>query len=381
MFHRARAGPSEAPARPQEGSSEMRQGLIAAFVIAAWWSPASAESVSDAIKRIEARLQQLELANAKLSGLPGPRGTQGPPGARGQQGPAGPPGPGGRDATLDGIDALTLGQKAHVWLGLINNGRPAVRIFNGSGKETGFFGRWSDGSDTGLSVADKDGNRKVMLSSSGGGSVDLYGGAVDLYGGARLRLHSKAGKTIGWFGEWTNKPGGGFYLADGGGTVAIQLSGAKDGGVVIYGERSVHIRGKRIHDYAEILELADRDGIAAGSVVAWDPGARGLVAASASNCRLTVGVISGAGGFRPGMVIGSRADGTRDFPVSMSGLVHARVNREGGTVRPGDRLVPSSVPGVGMRADDPAPGTVFGKALAPWSGDGEGLVLMLVMNG
>ncbi|MCY4547179.1 MAG: hypothetical protein OXC28_02320, partial [Defluviicoccus sp.] len=266
----------------------MRHGLIAAFVIAACWSPASAESVSDAIKRIEARLQQLELANAKLSGLPGPRGTQGAPGARGQQGPAGPPGPRGRDATLDGIDALTLGQKARVSLGLINKGRPAVEIINGSGKETGFFGRWNDSPGTGLFVADKDGNRKVVLSSAGGGSVDLIGGAS-------LSLYSKAGKRIGWFGAWSNSPGGGFYVADEEGTVAIQLSGDKDGGVVIYGERSVFVRGARVHDYAEILELADRDGIAAGSVVAWDPGARGLVAASASNCRLTVGVISGAG--------------------------------------------------------------------------------------
>ena len=213
-----------------------------------------------------------------------------------------------------------------------------------------------------------------MLSSSRGGSVSLLGGTT-------LHLYSKTGKQIGFFGAWSNKPGGGFYIADGEGTVAIQLSGNKDGGVIIYGERSLHVRGKRIHDYAEILELAVRDGIAAGSVVAWDPRARGLVPASVSNCRLTIGVISGAGGFRPGMVIGSRADGTRDFPVSMSGLVHVRVNGEGGTVRPGDRLVPSSVPGVGMRADDPAPGTVFGKALAPWSGGGEGFVLMLVMNG
>ena len=345
----------------------MRHGLIAAIVIATWLSPASAESLSDAIRRIEARLQQLELVNAKLSGLPGPRGAEGPPGAQGSRGPAGPPGPKGRDATLDGIDALTLGKGARMRLGLINKGRPAISVINSSNKQVGFFGRWNDNSGTGLYVADKNGNPRVKLSGAGTGWIDLSGGGS-------INLRSPSGKRTGWFGTWSNSPAGGLYVTDGEGKRAIVLSGTKEGYRII-------VNGKGIHDYAEILELADREGIVAGSVVAWDPRAKGLVPATTSNCRLVIGVISGAGGLRPGMVIGSREDGTRDFPVSMSGLVHVRVNGEGGAVRPGDLLSPSNVPGVGMRANDPASGTVFGKALAPWSGNREGLVLMLVMNG
>ena len=69
-----------------------------------------------------------------------------------------------------------------------------------------------------------------------------------------------------------------------------------------------------------------------------------------------------------------------DSPVSMSGVIKVRVSGEAGAIEPGDLLTPSSVPGVGMRAADPVPGTVFGKTLEPWSGAGEGLVLMLVMN-
>ena len=68
--------------------------------------------------------------------------------------------------------------------------------------------------------------------------------------------------------------------------------------------------------------------------------------------------------------------------MSMSGVIHVRVSAEAGAVEPGDLLMPSSVPGVGMRAADlgAAGGKVFGKALEPWSSSGEGLVLMLVMN-
>ena len=82
------------------------------------------------------------------------------------------------------------------------------------------------------------------------------------------------------------------------------------------------------------------------------------------------------------MVIGSREDESRDFPVSMSGVIYVRVSEESGAIEPGDLLVPSGIAGVGMRATDPgaAAGRVFGKALEPWSGPGEGHVLMLVMH-
>ena len=117
-------------------------------------------------------------------------------------------------------------------------------------------------------------------------------------------------------------------------------------------------------------------------MVAYDSDAGALVPASSSNAGRVIGVISGAGGFSPGMVIGSRADESNDLPVSMAGVVHVRVSGEAGAVEPGDLLVPSSTAGVGMRTADPggASGTIFGKALEPWSGAGEGLVLMLVMN-
>ena len=151
-------------------------------------------------------------------------------------------------------------------------------------------------------------------------------------------------------------------------------------GRISIGDGHIYLEGEFVNDYAELFDLATREGISPGSVVAYDANAGGLIPASAADARLVIGVISGAGGFRPGMVIGSRADGTKDFPVSMSGVIKVRVSSEARAIEPGDLLTPSSVPGVGIRAVDPAPGTVFGKALEPWSGDGEGLVQMLVLN-
>ena len=152
---------------------------------------------------------------------------------------------------------------------------------------------------------------------------------------------------------------------------------------MIHGNGRIYVNGTGIHDYAEVLYLATRDGIHPGSVVAYDPTRNGLVPASRQNARQVIGVISGAGGLRPGMIIGSREDGTEDLPVSMSGVIYVKVTDEAGIVEPGDLLVPSSTPGVGMRAPtDPLAqqGEIFGKALEPRDGDGEGLVLMLVLN-
>jgi hypothetical protein len=99
--------------------------------------------------------------------------------------------------------------------------------------------------------------------------------------------------------------------------------------------------------------------------------------------RRVIGVISGAGGLRPGSVVGSREDGSIDLPLAVSGQVYVRVCLEGGSIEPGDLLVASSEPGVAMRAADPglAAGAVVGKALEAF-GPGqekEGLVRMMVM--
>ena len=52
-----------------------------------------------------------------------------------------------------------------------------------------------------------------------------------------------------------------------------------------------------------------------------------------------------------------------EVPVAVIGIVPAKVSAEAGPIQPGDLLVTSGTPGHAMRASDPAPGTVVGKAL------------------
>lgn len=65
-----------------------------------------------------------------------------------------------------------------------------------------------------------------------------------------------------------------------------------------------------------------------------------------------------------GVVLGGDAeDGAWQVNVAMSGIAVCNVDPAFGTIEPGDLLVSSPTPGFAMKAKDPLPGTVIGKAL------------------
>lgn len=64
--------------------------------------------------------------------------------------------------------------------------------------------------------------------------------------------------------------------------------------------------------------------------------------------------------------------------LALAGRVPVRVDAAYGAVEVGDLLVASPTPGHVMRADNPEPGTIVGKALQPFAG-GTGAIVMMVM--
>lgn len=64
--------------------------------------------------------------------------------------------------------------------------------------------------------------------------------------------------------------------------------------------------------------------------------------------------------------------------VALSGSVPCKVDAGYGAIRPGDLLTASATPGHAMRADDPLPGTILGKALEPLE-SGTARIRVLVM--
>ena len=94
-----------------------------------------------------------------------------------------------------------------------------------------------------------------------------------------------------------------------------------------------------------------------------------------------VGVVAGAGAYRPGIVMDHREgeDGAVRVPVSIMGKAACRADASNGPIAVGDLLTTSSTPGHATRVEDRsrAMGAVIGKALTPLA-SGTGFVDVLM---
>ncbi len=91
------------------------------------------------------------------------------------------------------------------------------------------------------------------------------------------------------------------------------------------------------------------------------------------------GIISGAGGIKPGLSL--QQDGVLDQgqKVALSGRVYVLADASAGAIRPGDLLTTAATPGCAMKVSDHAraQGAILGKAMTGLK-EGKGLVLVLV---
>ena len=126
---------------------------------------------------------------------------------------------------------------------------------------------------------------------------------------------------------------------------------------------------------------AELAGLQPGLLVSIDPQHPGklMVSDRAYDSRVA-GVISGAGGVAPGMIMGqagSLASGQQ--AVALNGRVYCWADASDAAIRPGDLLTTSEIPGHAMRVTDhtKAQGAIIGKAMTGLE-HGKGLVLVLV---
>ena len=173
-----------------------------------------------------------------------------------------------------------------------------------------------------------------------------------------------------------------------GGTANLVIGAQGNGGAIVIrndaGEGTIKLDGELGDvlllggDCAEEFDVVDEDAVDAGTVlVIEDEGA--LCPCRQAYDRRVAGVVSGANGLHPGIILGkSQALSTRQ-PVALSGKVFCKVDAQSGPIRVGDLLTTSSTPGHAMRASEPdkAFGAVIGKALRPLE-SGRGLIPILV---
>jgi hypothetical protein len=91
------------------------------------------------------------------------------------------------------------------------------------------------------------------------------------------------------------------------------------------------------------------------------------------------GVVSGAGEYRPAIVLDQHASSEGRASVALVGKVFCKVDADPAPIAVGDLLTTSARPGFGMKATDSAQafGAVIGKALKPLS-SGQGMIPILV---
>jgi hypothetical protein len=169
------------------------------------------------------------------------------------------------------------------------------------------------------------------------------------------------------------------HLYNAAGTMTIELDSD------YYGDGRIITQELQITGGSDLSEQFDIEDILGkvkpGMVVSIDAKRPGKL--KISGCAYdskVAGIISGAGGIKPGMMMGQRgtkADGAH--PVALTGRVYCWAETSTGHIQPGDLLTTSDIPGHAMKVTEHnrAFGTIIGKAMTSLEAE-KGLVLVLV---
>lgn len=230
-----------------------------------------------------------------------------------------------------------------------------------------------DGQSTGA------GGEISVRDASGTETIEILG-AEDVNTGGQILMRNAAGTSTIQLDSDASGNGSGYirlYKSDG--SVGITLEGDNAGDGRITTQELQITGGSDLSEQFDINSVSS--DIQPGMVVSIDAQRPGeLVMSTRAYDRTVAGVVSGAGGVKPGMLMGQRgtkADGKH--PVALTGRVYCLVDASSGAIRPGDLLTTSNTPGHAMKVmnHSKAQGAIIGKAMTALD-QGKGLVLVLV---
>ena len=132
-------------------------------------------------------------------------------------------------------------------------------------------------------------------------------------------------------------------------------------------------------DFAEEFDISESEEIIEpGAVMVLDMEGK-LRQSTEPYDRKVAGVLSGAGDYRPAIILDKRHSQNKRLPIALNGKVYCKVEAHSSPIEIGDLLTTSETPGHAMKANDPsrAFGAVIGKALRPLL-EGDGMIPILV---
>jgi hypothetical protein len=166
----------------------------------------------------------------------------------------------------------------------------------------------------------------------------------------------------------------------------------KKGNVIVRdntGKDTIHLNGETGDillgnaDCAEEFDISEleTDHIESGTVMKFDDNGKLKMSDTAYDNRIA-GVVSGAGQYKPGIILDRKKFKGRRIPITLLGKVYCKVDAVYSKVDVGDLLTTSATRGYAMKVSDysKAFGTIIGKAMGTIH-SGMGLIPVLVSSG
>jgi len=123
--------------------------------------------------------------------------------------------------------------------------------------------------------------------------------------------------------------------------------------------------------YADVAELYQADSEYEPGTVLVFGGLQEVTVSQAPDSNKVAGVVS----TQPGVLMNKDAQGEHMVPLALCGRVPTKVK---GTINKGDMMVSSNIQGVAVASDNPAIGTVIGKALENYDSEEVGVIEVVV---
>lgn len=289
-----------------------------------------------------------------------------------------------------------------------NGNEGDLRIRDSAGRDSFIF----DGASGALylGATENEGNLKIR-DNSGNDSIILDGGNAAMYVGRTgnegdLRIRDNSGNDVFIFDGnsaalyiGANGNEGDIQVRDGAGRTVFNFDGqyavlrvgsaGNEGDIIVKddaGNESIHLNGGsgdiilRNADAAEHFDVVDATLVEPGMTMVLNDEGK-LHPSSTPYDKKVIGVVAGAGNYRPGIILDKKDGNKNRVPVSVLGKVSCKVDASYGSIEIGDLLTTSSTPGHAMKVTDPykAMGSIVGKALNSMV-SGKGYVDMLVMQ-
>jgi hypothetical protein len=254
-------------------------------------------------------------------------------------------------------------------------------VWDGKARGVGVYGR---GPESGLQGYSDSGNGTLTQSISGSGvlSTSRYGQAITAYSDNDVAIYANGATFAGVFH-------GTIVINKGPNPQDEKIKPTVTNGSIVVTEGNLFMQQGHVFvekgdvilggaDCAEDFSLAKSAICEPGSVMVLNSNGVLEACAKAYDSRV-IGVISGAGDFKPAIVLDRQSNLSNRAPIALVGKVFCKVDATYGAIEAGDLLTTSPTPGHAMKVRDRnlATGAVLGKALARLD-TGTGAVPILV---